>query len=295
MSTFNPLDFKGPEFLFFYIILSCVSHLIFRRFINNNENNPLPSALDMTDPYAIAYLRGGKEEAARVAIFSLIDRGLLKANRDKVKTVNFKSNDLTKRKIEKAAVEFFLNEAKPNYFFFDTRLDHACAEYNALMVRNGLTVNSDQHKFRSNAMLITLIPILALPLAKIYVALVSGHTNIALLVALTVMNLNLLFQIVSNPRTKTGSLFLSYLRQMFSELKNRVPALEPGGKTNEAALCAAVFGFSPLTYGSFGFVKTLFPGASKTNSNDNLLSDFGGSCGSGCGGCSGGCGGCGGN
>ena len=295
MSTFNPLDFKGPEFLLFYIILACVSHLIFRRFINNNENNPLPSALDMTDPYAIAYLRGGKEEAARVAIFSLIDRGLLKANRDKVKTVNFKSNDFTKRKIEKAAVEFFLNEAQPNYFFFDTKLELACAEYKALMVRNGLTVNSDQHKFRSSAMLITLIPILILPLSKIYVALLRGHTNIGILVALTLMNLNLLFQIVSNPRTKTGSLFLSYLGQMFSELKNRVPALEPGGKTNEAALCAAVFGLSSLTYGSFSFVQTLFPDASKANSHGNLLGDFGGSCGSGCGGCSGGCGGCGGD
>src|SRR5262245_9138943 len=74
----NPFDLRGPEFLVFYLILSTIviGVLILSRRAAEFGNIP---KTDVSDPYLIAYLRGGKGETLRLATLSLIERRLLSA------------------------------------------------------------------------------------------------------------------------------------------------------------------------------------------------------------------------
>ena len=73
----NPFDLRGPEFLVFYIILGLlvtVAVVVLRR---RSESLVVAAAGSLTDYLKIAYLRGGADEALRVATVALIDRGLV--------------------------------------------------------------------------------------------------------------------------------------------------------------------------------------------------------------------------
>src|SRR5262245_1070343 len=79
-------DLYGPYFLLFYglaiatrVVASYKS--VRSRDRTNDGNEPEVSA--KIDPYEIAYLRGGENEVTRVAIASLIQRGLLKITEKK--------------------------------------------------------------------------------------------------------------------------------------------------------------------------------------------------------------------
>jgi uncharacterized protein (TIGR04222 family) len=55
--------------------------LAVKLFIDDSENG-VPPSLPLADPYQIAWLRGGTQEAARIAVLALIDRGLLAVRGD---------------------------------------------------------------------------------------------------------------------------------------------------------------------------------------------------------------------
>ena len=54
-----PYNLNGPEFLLFYLILSIVVIGTMIYLQRNSESGGAPKA-DLSDPYLIAYLRGGK-------------------------------------------------------------------------------------------------------------------------------------------------------------------------------------------------------------------------------------------
>jgi hypothetical protein len=74
----NPFDFTGPQFLLFYIIFAglVITGLVFWR--RRAELSPSTPRIDLSDPYLIAYLRGGEEEVARVARYASSSSGLRK-------------------------------------------------------------------------------------------------------------------------------------------------------------------------------------------------------------------------
>ena len=72
----NPFDLRGPEFLLFYFCFSLVVIFALAILRRRAESGPAPK-IDLGDPYLIAYLRGGEHEALRVAVISLVDRGML--------------------------------------------------------------------------------------------------------------------------------------------------------------------------------------------------------------------------
>ena len=77
----NPFDLRGPEFLVFYTVFGAATlaivHLLLNRFESDSTTRPIPS-----DYLEIAYLRGGKNEALRVATMNLVNRGLLEVTSD---------------------------------------------------------------------------------------------------------------------------------------------------------------------------------------------------------------------
>ena len=73
-------DLYGPYFLLFYagtivtLVVACYRSV---RGVDRTIELELPKITSKVDPYEVAYLRGGENEVARVAIASLIQRGLL--------------------------------------------------------------------------------------------------------------------------------------------------------------------------------------------------------------------------
>jgi uncharacterized protein (TIGR04222 family) len=73
-----PFNLTGPHFLWFFIVFGlCVVMipLYRRRTSPSHDGSPLPH---LTDPIEIATLRAGYEEAVRLALIVLDDRGLIK-------------------------------------------------------------------------------------------------------------------------------------------------------------------------------------------------------------------------
>ena len=77
----NPFDLSGPQFLVFYIGVALIVVIVLKLVIDQAEGGA-PRPLPLSDPYQIAWLRGGTPEAARIAVLSLTDRGLLAVSGD---------------------------------------------------------------------------------------------------------------------------------------------------------------------------------------------------------------------
>ena len=76
----NPItDFNANQFLLFYLVLILLVAAIGwwrREMADWTADLTPPSVPADLDPYEVAYLRGGENEVARVAIVSLTERGV---------------------------------------------------------------------------------------------------------------------------------------------------------------------------------------------------------------------------
>ena len=81
----NPFELTGFSFLGFYVLLGIAVIWGLRAWIRHLETADAPPAQNMTDPYLIAHLRSGENEALRVATVALLDRGLLVAEGETLK------------------------------------------------------------------------------------------------------------------------------------------------------------------------------------------------------------------
>src|SRR6185436_1650136 len=108
-TAMNPFDLYGPQYLLFYAVLSIVVLAVAayaRRMTEAASEGAARHAagVGFADPYAIAYLRGGASEAIRVAIVSLVDRGLLAAD-DTVHTTALGTQTKVRKPLEQALLE----------------------------------------------------------------------------------------------------------------------------------------------------------------------------------------------
>lgn len=111
----NPFDLRGPEFLSFYFCFSLVvifAVIVLRRIA---ESGDAPK-IDLGDPYLIAYLRGGEDEALRVAVISLVDRGLLVMNDQFIRRADHVTDKMAKNQIEYEALKSSALRAKRRPF-----------------------------------------------------------------------------------------------------------------------------------------------------------------------------------
>src|SRR5688572_10941631 len=74
----NPFEWRGPEFLVFYVTLG-LTVIVAVVFLRRRFEPVVAMMAPLTDYLKIAYLRGGPDEALRVATISLLDRGLVEA------------------------------------------------------------------------------------------------------------------------------------------------------------------------------------------------------------------------
>jgi len=289
----SPLDWKGPDFLRFFVISWLVSLAIaipLRRALRSpgpDEKESLPEL----DPYEVAYLRGGAKLAVDAGIASLVNNGILKLHETERRLMPVKALAEGAPPIEQAVYESASSE--PNVAFKDVRAfaKPAVERIKARLEELKLTVSDD------NVLQARWLPFLVavlVPLAglcKIYIGVMRGKP-ITLLVMLSIAaTLVAVFGFGRRPhRTRRGD-------ALFAQMKQKHAGLETSAHLSSPDLAAAAL---PLAIGLFGLGILADTGHSELRKRLGpevaVDSSCGSSCGSGCGGggCGGGCGGCGG-
>ena len=95
-------DLYGPYFLVFYaiaigvVVVVCYKSV---RDVDKTGDMDLPTVSAKIDPYEIAYLRGAENEVARVAIASLIQRGVLQITEEKQRLATIKKIALAREPV----------------------------------------------------------------------------------------------------------------------------------------------------------------------------------------------------
>jgi uncharacterized protein (TIGR04222 family) len=288
----NPFDWRGPEFLAFYVILGLVVVVAVAVLRRRSEPADAMTA-PLTDYLKIAYLRGGPDEALRVATISLLDRGLVeKVDDHHVKTTSAKLPAGLQR-TEQRVLEACKDSTRASAIVDDTSLKiTVTAECEGQLVRAGL-LPDDNVKANRQWLLAASIALLGLVAAvKIIIALGRGRSNIGFLIVAVLFFGYVLYRIANPFRTLAGEAMLADLRQLFSALRDRTWSLSTPSEVQELALVAAVFGIGALP-GRRAISERLFR-RPQSASSSSCGASCGSSCGSSCGGgCGGGCGGCG--
>jgi uncharacterized protein (TIGR04222 family) len=284
----NPFDLSGPSFLVFYICVALIVIIALKLVIDEAEGGA-PRALPLSDPYQIAWLRGGTPEAARIAVLSLIDRGLLTVSGDNL--VNSSpAQPVVREPIENA----ILARCRPfgtaaTAVLDDPGVERACASYRARLERLQLLPDAAMLARRYRWFAIAAAILLGIALGKIVIAFGRGRYNVEFLIILTAIGLGMVWFIVRRRRTRLGSRMLKDLQRLFKALRQRAATIHPGAMTSDAMLLAAVFGISALPATGFADFLRVYKKSASSGGG------CGSSCGSGCGGGGGGgCGGCGG-
>jgi uncharacterized protein (TIGR04222 family) len=298
----NPFDLRGPEFLVFFVLFAGTLHLLWRPLVQaftepSGSSKQSPFNLSNIDPYLVAYLRGQENETARVAIVSLLDRGLLKAKGETLSAVVSALKSMP-RPLERAVLSAFIVPAKAASIFRDAGFRKACKGLRSELEKLGLIPDGSGRAWVVLVRLLLFGLLLGVGGVKVKVALARGHFNIALLVILTAVAAIFMLKRKAPQRTRKGERALQDLRTNFARLESRAHEIEPGGASRDLVLLAAIFGLAALPAVARAEATVLFPQGMKTQ-------EAGGSCGSSCGssscggsscgggGCGGGCGGCG--
>jgi uncharacterized protein (TIGR04222 family) len=287
----NPFQLTGFSFLAFYLVVGILVVWALRRWFDHSESRGVP-AQNLTDPYLIAHLRAGKNEALRVATVALLDRGLLQSEGEKIKTRNSDAVSLVKRPIEKAILRKFLSAGEAHEVFKDAGALAACKDYEDTLIQQGLITNSGVLLNRLIPAFFALMTLILVTATKINIAFSQGRHNVGFLIFLTIVFAIVVIVVWMKRRTGRGDAMMADLKDLFSRLKGRAKTLRAGGQTNEAAMVAAVFGLAMLPTDNFPFMENLYPKKSSDGSGCGSSSSScssGSSCSGGCGG--GGCGG----
>ncbi len=301
----NPFDLPGPAFLFLYALIAIGLHLAFRPLLRlllrkPGAQMPTPAVVQSLDPYLIAYLRGQTNETARVAIMSLIDRGLLRVEGEKL-TSNPGADNYARRAVERAIVRTFTMPRPASTIFADNFFRSVCGGLEAELQGLSLIPGYNSGLWTMVLRLFFAGVLLATAIIKISLAIDRGHDNVVFLVLLALGTaVPMLFR-KRLVRTAFGDRVLKQLEQDYALLRARLSYVPSGGSTTELVMSAAVFGLTALPENNQALAQQLFPAA--MNSTTSSSGGCGGtscgssSCGSsscGGGGCGGGCGGCGG-
>jgi uncharacterized protein (TIGR04222 family) len=288
----NPFDLPGPQFLQFYMFLGCVVLTVLYYARRISESGSIPR-IDYSDPYLIAYLRGGEKEAARVAVVSLVDRGLLRLLDDRLEVTNAAA--AVRRPIERAILSRAKLSKNAEGLFESASIKAGCKEYQDKLQQLRLLPDKAIEDARTNRLLLALVLLFGVAFIKIIRATMQGRQNIWYLVILAAVFCYFAVKNYNPIRTVLGNNMLADLGTLFASLKARSAMIQSGGATGEVALLLAIFGTNALPASRFPIIRR-FEERRRATQTSCGTSGCGSSCSSSsCGGGGGGCGGCGGS
>ena len=293
----NPFELPGPQFLAFYAVLGAgvlFAVYLLKRRAEGGEPIRLPS----TDPYLIAYLRGGATEAVRLGVAVLVDRQLLEfeddervVRRERVRPTHG-SNDL-----EQTILEQCETATAPGDLATSQRLQEiAMRSYEPPLQRMRLLADSETRMRRVQEAGLAIVLLCVVAAVKVAIG-VARNRPVSFLVLFAFGFSALTLFTIRGRRTVLGERVLGDLTMLFDALRERADQLRPNIATGELALLMAVFGAGAVPIGAFPFVRAFRPATTTNTSSCGSgcgLSSGSSSCGGGgssCGG--GGCGGCG--
>lgn len=289
----NPYALTGPQFLLFYLALGGATLLALGLLRGRYEGGET-MRVTLSDPYQIAFLRGGRDEALRVATLSLADRGLLAADGASLRVADPEAAARVRRRIERAILGVFASESLIKQLFESPASQQAADELGGELTRVGLLPDEETRRRRRGAFVLALVLLWSVAGLRVLQALSRGRHNVGFLIALAVIFALLVAGRVFQRRTARGDALLQDIRRLFAGLKGRATSLAAGGATAEAALLAAVFGLGALPASRFPLAGVLNPWAGSARASAGACDSSDSSCGSSCGGSCGGGGGCGG-
>jgi uncharacterized protein (TIGR04222 family) len=243
-----------------------------------------PPAVNLSDPYLIAYLRGGKNEVLRVATVTLIDRGYLTVLGSRLVAPDRPPTTL-RLPIEQRLLGHFAKETEAASVFKSRSFDREMAAYDDELVGLDLVPGAAAKQARNIRAATGILVLWIVAAIKIDVALSRGRSNIQFLFILAILFAVAVIAMTRARQTWRGVAMLGSLKYLFGSLKERSTGWLPRENPSDLLMLAAVFGAATIPTAAFPYMKSLYPKASSGSS----------SCGSGCGGggCGGGCGGCG--
>jgi uncharacterized protein (TIGR04222 family) len=251
----NPIDLPGPEFLAFYIALSAVVLLGFEASWFAAAKGGAPGKLP-ADPYLVAYLRGGREEAVRVALLALIEQGAVTVEGNILSGVE---RDPRFRRVP-LENELLGSLGRPRPF--RGLIDNgdggpACAAYQAQLEAAGY-VRSERAMAAGKAIHAALVTFLAAVAAvKLIVALSRGRTNVGFLIGLAIVVLTVGERRRLSLTTRRGQRALAAVQGLLRGAKDRITSLGRGALADELLMVAGAFGLGVLPVVDFAFVTTL--------------------------------------
>jgi uncharacterized protein (TIGR04222 family) len=292
----NPFELRGPDFLVFYIVFTIVALYItraLRRSLDGDDVSLEGARGVVSDPYALAFLRGGAIETLRVALMSLMDRGVIVVEGGGLKTAEGVEPAHLRKNVERTLVTHFVKAQNASTL---TSLKSACDEYEEQLRQLRLIPDANLHVRRFGVLAVMVLIVGGVGAAKIFIGINRGRP-VLFLIILTMLAVACVMLTCASPRTKHGDAFLDSMRTLFNRLKKRAATIEKGGANADLALLAAVYGVTEVPMAAFPLRDFLFPpkvqssgvGTSSTCGSGSSCSS---GCGGGCGG--GGCGGCGG-
>ncbi len=290
----NPFDWRGPEFLVFYAAFAAAV-LAVQRWGQDLVERAVDPRARLTDPYRIAYLRGGSVAALRVAVIGLIDRGLLRGAEGRLEAA---PDATASHPVERSVLDHFEKLRALSSLWRRTALadgERAPLEAMGFLPDRRARARRGVVAFAAGAVLVAVAGL------KIHLAMSRGRSNVEFLVTVTIVALWLVTRVTRRHTTRAGRRALAGLRELFGGLRERAASIEQRADSHDAAYLAAVFGAAALTASpAYAHVIDLFPSkvsaaSASGGTSCGTASSCGTSCGSSCGGggCGGGCGGCG--
>lgn len=284
---------SGPAFLLVYAALALAVNLWLRHDQRQREVAQPARFMEIAqDPYLVASLCDGDKAALQLAVFSLLDRGLLEEAAGAVRRARADADSFARRPIEQAVLACCTGWSEVATLHTRLGVMAACLDYRRELQKQQLLADAHTFGERFYAFAATLALLLGVALARVWWAVAHGRHNVGFLIVLALLGGSALVIAWRRRRTGLGDAARDRLRVLFARLKRRAVDLVPGGQSNDAVLTAALFGMAALPVDSFPYLARVFPkpksGGDSGGGGDSGSSDGGG------GGCGGGCGGCGG-
>jgi uncharacterized protein (TIGR04222 family) len=291
------MNVTGPQFLLIYIALGVAANLWLRWHYATREREARTGALGLTnDPYQVALLRGGRDEAIRVAVVTLLDRGLLVEEDGNLHAPRSDGAELVRHPLDRALLDCFNAPAPAARALASPDAIAACDTYERDLEKKQLIASRKTRAARFGPFMAALGLTLGVALARIVYALSKGRTNVGFLIVLAIVCAIALAVAYRKRLTALGSDTLRGLERLYTAARGRLAQNLSGADSFDASLVAAVYGLAALPALQFPYLARVFPAPKGTQGSSFSGGSSCSSCGSSCGGggCGGGCGGCGG-
>jgi uncharacterized protein (TIGR04222 family) len=299
------LGLPGPDFLNVFgvlVIAVLAATALAIHFADHTDRVP-PPVPQNPDPIEVAFLQGGVNQVIRTLVYDLVQRGYAALGKDdRILPTSHKPQPGELSAMEARVLETIQAKPKAHQLFANLtqrqELLRELAPVRARLAAQDLLKPDSVKAWRWRAQIVGTVLLIGFAVAKIYVALTNGHTNVSYLIFLCVAAILCLFALAyvmtRSHASRRGRAYLEAMKLAYQpRLDHAVTALNATGGVKAfdgaALFLIGLYGFSVLKGTPEAAFADHFKRATGEGGGGNCGSSCGGSCGDG-----GGCGGCGG-